>query len=487
MTSPLLALPPELLVHIMHYLDSDIKPNEAGAHQLHRLQPLVQVSRTSRQLHSAVEPIFYRFYTSKNLPERVLPFLRAVSQNPRLAKHVRTMCLGNAGGGNERPGESDSQLFRLAMEPFQEWELHGVLLYSLLKGCYAAKEILILLLAVNFRQLLLDPKNHSQCCCPQLSEVLACYVDWAHSKGRKTCESLQSLAFERSHRVAHEFDLRLMRIQSLRRLKLCGPFVLSQSHVVSLGFSNVSDLIIQGSDSDDLVSPRVLLNGCKPLRLLAVSGHHNLPMLDTSLQRHVDSLEELSLVNICNPTFGFDELEAFKCLRRLDIDELLFGSIARQGETQARRFPLLPSSLTHLIIRTSGGLDDSLAILNQGASFLPPGLRSLALDCRICSRDEEYIDLIQEIHMGHSNVKRKHGADWIIFLRGTGRSIGFECRIGKGCISETVSSITDTVKEFDTSHLLREYYADWPPHTPGKLRAIQSIKTTIKRNIQSDA
>lgn len=493
MSSPLLALPPELMAQILHHIGQDI-PVEPNSRVPRRLGPLLALSWTSRQLRSAVEPFIYRVYCPAldDSPQR---FLRALCEQPRLAKHLQIVHLKASDEQKIPPSSNDIQLFQDTMQNFHGWELHDVLLYALNKGCQAAQMVLILLLATNLQQLHLDPTDRSKCCCPQVSECIVSFLAWAATTKCRPFHNLQEVVINpRDWRGSEVKDLQyelvvsLMRHPSIRRLSISGSGFWSPPQTAHLGSSHVSDLTLRGNKSKESISPCALIDACNALKLLEISGCNDVPLLDASLQRHSSSLEQLILSKIRRPTFELGNLHSFERLHRLEINDLLFAGTGNLGVDGSRRSLTLPSTLKTLTIHTIYGLDRLLAMMARGIQHLPPTLEFLTFNCKMCIANGDYLDLIQELHTQNTKKTRfKDGTDWIIFMRDPGLGIVFQCRKGKKSIGQTVSEVVDIVKTLGAKHLLREYYADWPPYDPRMKHAFQTTRSIARHMMRSRA
>lgn len=498
MGNPLLELPPELLAHIMHYIDRDHELEESDDGDQDRLQHLLAVSQTCRQLHAAVEPFLYRKYVSGD-GTSVWPFLRSLCENPRLAGNVRVVCIESSDMQNIRPSPVELELFRAAMDTFLDWDLHDVLLFALSRGCHAAKVVLISLLTTKIQQLGLDPVVRSSCCCPQVAESLTSFLAWSGSTGREVYNDIQVFAVEPTYGDEDDdeddyfpFELvtQFMQLPSLKRLQVEGQIMPSHPQPTYSRISNVSHLTLEGHRANDNISACAMINSCKSLEVLEISDYGDIPSINDCLARHMSSLEELTITPCNDLSVQICDLEDFTRLAHLSIDSMLFSGNSTLDDLEAMHFPTLPTSLRQLWIRTDGGLDDLFAILNHALPRLPSELEELSFDCAISgSGNEFYLDSIRELHMHNGksytpdDIRTKDNTDWIIFLHEVGGGMEFLCRKGKQSVSKTLSALLKDISISGISPLLSNYYKDWPSYDPDKESALAKVKHKAYDNI----
>lgn len=500
-------LPPELIIMIWEELVAARDLSDDDDQNYRRNQKaLWAFSLVCRTLNSCVQSRgLYRVYCTWN-EASVAPFLRTLCEHPYLAKNVKRIKMWNPGSASMLvPPDSNSlHLLRAAMKPFREWDLYEELLQALYMGCDTANLVLILLMATNVEQLLLDPFAPQPCACSQIAHYLVSFLKWSCDASRSIYSHLWLLQIKRhwassiwnSDDALHHLVIEFMRLPTLYQLSVdeLNPPGFNANGLLSNNWnpvyppsiaysalSNVSDLTLCGSWNSQPYpyDPTYLLYICAPLKMFEIIWYESIYHLNGVLLRHAGSLEQLT-VKGCNPHaphFRIRDLHDFKQLWLLHISAHMLGGI---GE----HFPTLPISLRYLNIHLEGGLEDLARLLLRFYKDLNSNLEFLIVNCNARHpANDKYLDLIQEAYTGDGNVSPKDGFDWIIFLSRKGPGMNFQCQRGALAIWDTIGAIKDQVIEGKTINiskgivrLLKDYYRDWPPPDTNRQAVLQKIR-----------
>lgn len=495
------SLPAIILDHIM--LQLDVQANEdlaAAPNRRRRMDTLLALALTSKQLRTATEPVLYRSFSSCRRPGKLRPFLRMLCQRPELASHVQILVIFSSDMPDFIPKHEERRLFREALSTFNVWPLHDVLLNALLSGCATAEVVLLLLLCPNLQNLRLHLWNCSVPIrfrdCPPMVECLTSFFVWSKTTNHKIFAHLENLTLGPSSAatkhtgitVPYDLVCHFLQLPLIRQLKIDKLVSTQETLPAWVQHSNVSQLYLQ-EYTGDTQSLLDLLRHCKPLQNFNITRsktvHRNAEVLvDGLLQHHRDTLTELRLHRGNDSRHAISNLHEFKQLRDLEINANLLG-IAKRGTSSTATMPPLPSSLKHLCIFSSGrvGLDHLAAMLARSLPQLRPELEHFAVVFGVRAGDSgKYIHLIPEMHRGSpgtvvvSNIAMKDQTDWIITLGYTFPGIRLLCRKGERNVSATVAALIRRIEEKGVDGVLRKYYRECPTPSADELLKLVSIR-----------
>lgn len=437
-------LPTELLAQIVEYLEAAHDRN-SGDHR----RDILALCLTTKTLSAVATPTLYHYFSNARSATTLGSFVRSVTQNPQLAKHVRVLELRFwCGSPSSAPTTCENRAFCEVIIPFAgEAPFYGRLRHALRSGSYDAEMALLLLtatqievLAINICDLTGEDENLSYIpgygngvsLVSQIIYLVATARHDRHDPFYKVLRRLKSAEFglitdfmappsQPCESVAPLFKLPTEEFVG----SYIGQLSVGQRWWDGSAASNVKRLCLYDCKLDT-VSTVAILGSCRALESLSIiwRGNHggppvweraeNILQLDFAEVGKALQIHEATLVNLRLDTFSSDDvtiadtpgmgsLSSFTKLRTLDIDDRfiygdrlhsLWRETTRLGDLSALLQQILPPTLDSFYLRSRKHISQLGNILKVMASCSTDTLQDFFISLPLSpgSADEMRVD-----------------------------------------------------------------------------------------------